>query len=123
MNKHERLQKYMEKGTKNSGETLELFEILAGGPLTFASLVKSHRECEKLSQKDLAEKISVSKQALSRIENDTLLPSIKTTIKLAQAFKMSAASFLKLRFQEEINREVKKFGLRKHFQIDVREAV
>lgn len=102
MNKHNQLQKYLDKGTSNSLESTEFLELITGGPLSFARVLKSHRECEEYSQQELAEKLGLSKQYISQLENGKL-PSIETAAKIARVFEMSEESFVRYVLQDLLN--------------------
>ena len=118
MNKNKRLQKYMDEGTKSSRETRELLGLLTGGPLTLYRAIKSHRQCAEWTQQDLADRLGVSKQAVSKFEGGTLLPSLDTVVKIADVFEVDRETFIRLLFQEM----VRKAGLSYQVQVGPKQS-
>ncbi len=57
--------------------------------MTFGEKIKKLRTEANLTQKDLAEKLNVSFQTISKYENDTNEPDLQTIKKLAQLFNCS----------------------------------
>ncbi len=51
--------------------------------------IKKYREGKKLTQDEIAEKLSVTRQAVSNWENGKTEPDIETLHKLAEAFEVS----------------------------------
>ncbi len=67
-------------------------------PLTFETygqMVKWLREQNKMTQKELAEKIGSTQPALARLENTTKSPSLRRMLKISNVFnlEMSAPTF------------------------------
>ncbi len=60
----------------------------------FGSRIKELRNENRLTQKELAEKVGVTKSTIAAYENDTRLPSYEVLIKLANVFKVSIDSLL-----------------------------
>lgn len=116
MNKNRRLQKYIDEGTKNSKETADFLGLLTGGPLNLSRAIKSHRQCAEWTQQDLADRLEVSKQAVSKFEKGNLLPSLDTVIKIADAFEVDRETFVRLLFQEMVT----KAGLNYQIQVEER---
>lgn len=50
--------------------------------------IKSLRECSNLTQEQLAEKIELERDTISKIENGKRFPSCKTLEKIAQVFNI-----------------------------------
>lgn len=57
--------------------------------------IKVYRKKLKLSQEELAEKLTTSRQTISSWENDKTYPDIQTIIVLSELFKISIESLLK----------------------------
>ena len=100
MGSNHRLQKYIDNGTLTSQETQDFMNLLAGGPLTLSRAIKSHRKCADWSQSEFADRLKVSKQAVSKFETGGLLPSIETVIKISEIFEVDRSSFIRLLFEE-----------------------
>lgn len=62
----------------------------------FGDTIKSLRLSHNLSQVQLAEELSVSKQTVSNWENNNILPSIEMLIKISQFFSVSTDFLLEL---------------------------
>lgn len=60
----------------------------------FGNFIKKKRESLKLSQFDLAEKIGVESQTVSRWEVGSFLPTEKTMVKLEEVFKVSKVELI-----------------------------
>lgn len=60
--------------TKKKGSARKYLEKLRGEPLTFGRMIKSMRQCDELTQVELAEKMGISKAYLCDIENNILTP-------------------------------------------------
>lgn len=56
---------------------------------TFAKQLKKYRQKMNLSQDDLAKKLYVTRQAISKWEADKSSPDVKSLIKLANIFNVS----------------------------------
>ena len=55
----------------------------------FGKRLKSLRDAYNLNQKQLADSLGVKKQTVSNWENDNILPSIDTLIRICKTFKVS----------------------------------
>lgn len=75
------------------------------GPLTFANLLKAHREAEEFSQVEMAKLLQLSKQALNDIENGRKTPSISRAIGLAKKLGILPELAVELVLQDQIRRE------------------
>lgn len=62
----------------------------------FGDKVKSLRLSHNLSQVQLAEQLSVSKQTISNWENNNILPSIEMLISISEYFSVSTDYLLEL---------------------------
>ena len=62
----------------------------------FGDKVKSLRLSHNLSQVQLAEQLSVSKQTISNWENNNILPSIEMLINISEYFSVSTDYLLEL---------------------------
>lgn len=61
---------------------------------SLGEVLKQHREDCKMTQEFVAEKIGVSRQAVSKWENGTSEPSTSNLIALAKLFQISAENLL-----------------------------
>lgn len=71
----------------------------------FGELLKSLRSSAGLTQKQLAEKLGISKNAVSYYENSLRCPSVDILIRLARVFHVSADHLLGL------DRDIQAFDL------------
>ena len=63
----------------------EFFEEIGHNePLSFGELIRTWRECDEMTQVELAKKLGISKQLLSEYELGTKVPTLERGIKLAQ---------------------------------------
>ena len=65
--------------------------------------ISKYRKEKKMSQDELAEKLFVTRQALSKWENGTSIPSIDTLLELGNIFEISFEELLCLDKKEEID--------------------
>lgn len=75
------------------------------GPLTFANLLKAHREAEEFTQVEMAKLLQLSKQALNDIENGRKIPSISRAVGLAKKLGILPELAVELVLQDQIRRE------------------
>jgi len=84
------------------------------------NIIKVLRAQNNLTQEELAQKIGISRQALSNIENNKVQPSGKVVIKIANIFGMPAEQIF---FEEDVGE--KSFGIQKwviRYQRDAQSA-
>lgn len=74
--------------------------------MTFGEKLSSLRKQSNLTQKDLAEKLNVSRQAITKWENDAGLPDINNLKKISSLFAVTIDELLDYKV-EEINIEFK----------------
>jgi len=65
--------------------------------------ISKYRKEKKMSQDELAEKLFVTRQALSKWENGTSIPSIDTLLEIGKIFEISFEELLCLDKKEEID--------------------
>ncbi len=75
-------------------------ESLTGGPLTFGKVLKSHRMAEEWSQQELADKIGISKMAVSKLESSKILPAPATLKRIAKIFGVKVEHLLRYVLQD-----------------------
>lgn len=51
--------------------------------------IQLHREQHSMSQQELADKLGVTRQSISKWENDTALPSFKSVLMIGDVFNLS----------------------------------
>ena len=66
-----------------------MINVLGGINMTFGEKLKKLRIEQKLSQEDLANQLGVSRQAISKWEQDIALPDTNNLILIAKIFKVS----------------------------------
>lgn len=85
------------------------------GPLTFGRVLKSWRQCEELSQKDLAKKLGVTPSTLADLESGRRIPSLKRAEKIAKKMGAMPQHWILLALQDYI----KKSGVDYSIKIEV----
>jgi transcriptional regulator with XRE-family HTH domain len=75
------------------------------GRVSFGSLLKNHRECEEITQRDFAKLLKISPQRLNDFEKERRLPDIESVIKFAKILKDSEAFFIQILFQDYLHKE------------------
>ncbi|MFO0696843.1 MAG: helix-turn-helix transcriptional regulator [Polyangiales bacterium] len=88
---------------KAAVEASAFLEQLLGGPLTFGKNLRAIREGDGLTQAAFAEKLGVSKQNLSDIENERRNVSVERAAEWAKKLGYSTAQFVRLALQAEVN--------------------
>jgi antitoxin HigA-1 len=94
----------MEPMTRRNNAALKKLEKLIGEPVTFGLYLKSIRESEELTQNDFAEKLGVSVQHLSNVENGRKHVSIERAEAWARALGYPEAMFVQLSLQDQFQR-------------------
>jgi DNA-binding XRE family transcriptional regulator len=61
--------------------------------------LKMLREKKKLTQAQIAERVGISQQAYSQIENELIKPSLETALKISEVLKTSANKIFSLEKQ------------------------
>ncbi len=69
---------------------------------TIGDIIKRHREENCLTQKELAKKLNVSPQAVSKWETNTSLPDIALVVPLAKIFGISTDALLGFSEEDEV---------------------
>lgn len=70
------------------------------GKLTFARALRADRMSEELTQEELAEKVGVTKQAISKFEAGNDFPSAETVKLLAKVLRMDFGLYVSLIIQD-----------------------
>ena len=84
--------------------TSKQMENITGNKLTLGKAIWSIRACEEASQSEYADKLGVSKQYLSALENDRKTVSVKQAQKFAQILGQSDKVFIELALQDLLDR-------------------
>ena len=79
------------------------------GRLTFAKALRAERTTAEFTQQELADKIGVTKQAISKFEKGIDFPTAVTVKRIAKVFGMPYGSYVELIVQDFA--EKKGFGL------------
>lgn len=87
-----------------SRQTLRTLEAISGIKLSLGSLLLAIREGDEMTQVEFAYKLGVSKQYLCDLEHGRKVISPKTAAKFAVLLGYSAAQFVKLAIQDELDR-------------------
>ncbi len=70
--------------------------------MTFAEKLSDLRKTEKLSQEELAEKLNISRQAVSRWEMGTAMPDANNLVQISRLFNVSIDYLLKEEYTKEM---------------------
>ena len=72
------------------------------GHISFGEMLHSFRQNGELTQVDMAETLSISKQELCNIEKGRKLVSVERAVKFANDLKMPAKTFAKYALQDQL---------------------
>lgn len=98
----------------DDNEVVDAGEALADleEKMTFGGLVRSMRECDEVSQAELAKRLSVSRQFLNAIENGRKQVSVTHAKRIAEALGYSPSPFVHILIQEELRKAGLNYKLR-----------
>lgn len=74
------------------------------GELTFADVLRAHRESEELTQQEMANFLEITKQSLCDLEKGRKIPSLKRAESIARKFGMLPESFIELALQDQLRK-------------------
>lgn len=74
------------------------------GHISFGEMLHSFRQAQELTQADMAETLSISKQELCHIEKERKLVSVERAVKFANVLKVPAKVFTKYTLQDQLAR-------------------
>lgn len=74
----------------------------------FGENVAFFRKKSKITQEELAEKLNVSRQTVSRWENDSALPDVETLIELCELFNCDMDTLVRKNAEDFVNKDSKK---------------
>lgn len=75
------------------------------GPLTFARLLKSHRQGEEMTQVEMAKFLKISKQGLNDLERGRKIPSIRRAVQIARRIGLMEDLIVQLVLQDQVHKE------------------
>ena len=75
--------------------------------MSFGKNIVYYRKKQKITQEELAERLYVSRQTISRWENDSILPDVETIIKLCELFDCNMDTLVRGDAEAEENEEIK----------------
>jgi transcriptional regulator with XRE-family HTH domain len=90
--------------TRKNNQALKKLEKLISEPVTFGLYVKSIREGDDLTQNQFAEKLGISVQHLSNVENGRKHVSIERAEAWATALGYPPAMFVQLSLRDQFKR-------------------
>ena len=99
---------------RRRSDAVAFLETLSGGPLTLAKLLRSIREGEGVTQSVFADRLGVSKQHLSHVENARKVVSPERAARWAVVLGYAESQFVRLALQDELRRA----GLRYTVTVD-----
>lgn len=91
--------------TKITQESLDYLQEIVGERVSIANLIRCIRQCEELSQVDMAEKLGISRQRLCDIENGRSRVSPKLAVKFAKKLDHSVEQFVRFALQDILDRD------------------
>ena len=106
----------MNINSKITKKTLKTIEKITGGKLTLGKLVWAIRECEEMTQVELAEKLGCSKQHLCDVEHDRKNVSPRMAANYAKILGYPQKQFIRLALQSIVDRD----GLREVVELQTR---
>lgn len=89
----------------NTKKLLKLLESISDKPLTFGNMLWAIRMADETTQVEMANKLGVSKQYLSDIENGRRLVSPKSAAEYAKKLKYAVSQFVRLSLQDMLDRD------------------
>jgi transcriptional regulator with XRE-family HTH domain len=90
--------------------TADLEKVM--GPLTFAKVLKAWRQCEGLSQKDLAKRLGVTPSTLAGLESGRSIPSLKRAERIAKNMGAMPQQWVRLALQDYINKSGVEYSIK-----------
>lgn len=72
------------------------------GHISFGDMLRSFREAQELTQVEMAEMLSISKQDLCNIEKGRKLVSVERAVNFATALEMPPKTFAKYALQDQL---------------------
>jgi plasmid maintenance system antidote protein VapI len=97
-------------------EAEEFLNHLRKGPLTFGKMITSLRECDEISQVDLARKMGISRAQLCDIEKERRAVTPAMAAKFAKVMRYSVHQFVALAIEDQL----RKAGLK--LKVDLKAA-
>jgi len=88
--------------TKKKNSARELLKDVLNS--SFGSFVKDIRECDELSQTELAKRMQVSRQFINAVEKDKSVVSLEMVIKIAHALGYPNESFVEIFLNDLLRR-------------------
>ena len=75
------------------------------GRLTFGEMLRSHRLCEEIGQKEFAKILGISPSSLCDLEKGRTIPSVSRAKKIANKLQTSENFFMKIAIEDQLERE------------------
>jgi transcriptional regulator with XRE-family HTH domain len=94
---------------KKKSDAMKFLEKLNGGPLTFGSMIESIRQCDEISQVDLAKRMSLSRAYLCDIEKGRRPVSPERAAEFAKVLGYSVAQFVATAIGDQLRHAGLKF--------------
>lgn len=92
-----------------------------GFNLTIGNRIKIERKNKNISQQQLADHLNISRQAVSRWENNISLPDLNTIVLIAKYFDIKLDNFTDGVIEDDSAREIKEDGVqeaKEKFEVD-----
>ncbi len=75
------------------------------GRLTFARLLESHRKCEELTQKELADILKISPSSLCDLEKGRKIPTPARAASIAEILGLCAVVWVQAALQDQLDEQ------------------
>jgi len=100
--------------TKKS-DARKFLEGLRGSPLTFGDMIESVRQCDEISQVELARKMEISRAHLCDIEKGRRTVTVERAAQFAKVLGYSVHQFVAVSLEDQL----RKAGLKVKVHLDV----
>ena len=90
------------KRTKRQSKAMAILNKVVGEPMTFANTLRMIRECDELTQADVARRVGVTRAHISDIEKGRKLVSPERAAKFAKVLGYSSKQFVRIVLQDQV---------------------
>ena len=92
------------KAKRSSGSRLArpFLEKLIGEPMTFARMLRSIRECDEISQAEVARRLGITRAHICDIEKGRKFVGPERAAKIAKVLGYSPEQFVRLALQDQV---------------------
>lgn len=102
MSTRKKLHNKMHMARKKRSVTMRFLDDLIGEALTFGSMLRAIRECEEISQTEMARRLGISRAHLCDIEKGRRTVSPARAVNFARALDYGETQFVRLALQDQV---------------------